>query len=236
MLATLPSSEPPLVGPDLLYEPKYDGIRAITLVEPAKPHGRVRFWSRLGNEKTTQFPELVAALAYWARNLKVPVVLDGEIVALDPKGRPAGFQRLQNRIHVAVPGYRSSKPILTPEEQPTAFIAFDLLREGDEDLRARPLVERRQRLDKLFAKHKPPPGAIRVSEQVAGDGRALYARAQKEGWEGLLVKAARSPYRDGKRSPEWRKLKLQNEEEFVVGGWTEPKGARSYFGSWILGT
>ena len=236
MLATLPSSDPPITGKDLLYEPKYDGIRALTLVEPAKPYARVRFWSRLGNEKTAQFPEIVAAFAVWLRNLKAPVVLDGEIVALDEKGRPAGFQRLQNRIHVTTPGYRSRKPILAPEEQPTAFIAFDLLREGDDDLRALPLVERRKRLEKLFAKHKAPQEAIRLSEQVAEDGHELLARAQKEGWEGLLVKVAYSPYRDGKRSPEWRKLKLQNEEEFVVGGWTEPKGARSYFGSLILGT
>ncbi len=75
-----------------------------------------------------------------------------------------------------------------------------------------------------------------MSEQTRGDGRALYARAKKEGWEGLLVKGAQSPYRDGKRSPEWRKLKITNEDEFVIGGWTEPKGARSYFGSLILGT
>ncbi len=236
MLATLPSSPPPLVASDLLYEPKYDGIRAIALVEPAKPRPRVRFWSRLGNEKSAQFPELVDALARWARNLKEPVVLDGEIVALDAQDRPAGFQRLQNRIHVTVPGYRSSKPILSPREQPTALIVFDLLRENGDDLRPLSLIQRRKRLEQLFAKHKLTSSAIRLSEQVAGDGRGLFKRAQEEGWEGLLVKAAQSPYRDGKRSPEWRKLKLQNEEEFVVGGWTEPKGARSYFGSLILGT
>jgi bifunctional non-homologous end joining protein LigD len=236
MLATLVSPDPPLVGTDLLYEPKYDGIRAIALIEPATPRARVRFWSRLGNEKTTQFPELVDALASWGRNLEAPVVLDGEIVALDAKGKPAGFQRLQGRIHVTVPGYRSSKPIQRPDEQPTAFIAFDFLRDGDEDFRALPLVERRARLEKLFAKHPPPSATVRLSEQTRGDGHALYARAKKEGWEGLLVKGAQSPYRDGKRSPEWRKLKITNEDEFVVGGWTEPKGARSHFGSLILGT
>src|SRR5918993_4724680 len=121
MLASLPPHDPPLQAPNLLYEPKYDGIRAITLVEPGKPYAKARFWSRLGNEKTTQFPELVAALGLWGRELRGPVVLDGEIVALDSAGRPAGFQRLQSRIHVMVPGYRSSKPILQPEEQPTAF-------------------------------------------------------------------------------------------------------------------
>src|SRR6478672_13041118 len=138
MLATLPSVDPPLQDARMVYEPKYDGIRAIALIEPpaASTSGAsrsrdrrdsdatVRFWSRLGNEKTTQFPELVAAFGEWGRDLKGPVVLDGEIVALDAKGRPAGFQRLQNRIHVSVPGYRSSKPILHPDEQPAAFIAF----------------------------------------------------------------------------------------------------------------
>jgi bifunctional non-homologous end joining protein LigD len=235
MLATLPAHDPPLVDPTLVYEPKYDGIRAIALVEPDGDYAKAQFWSRLGNEKTAQFPELVAALGVWGRRLRGPVVLDGEIVALDPKGRPAGFQRLQNRIHVTVPGYRSSKPILSHTQQPTAFIAFDLLRYEDEDLRSLPLTERRERLERLFEKFTPPNGALRVSEQVTGDGRALYQRAHAEGWEGLLVKYARSVYRDGRRSPEWQKLKITKQDEFVVGGWTEPKGARVYFGSLILG-
>jgi bifunctional non-homologous end joining protein LigD len=235
MLASLPAEEPPLVHSSLVYEPKYDGIRAIALVEPAGEFAKARFWSRLGNEKTAQFPELVAALGVWGRRLKGPVVLDGEIVALDAKGQPAGFQRLQNRIHVTVPGYRSSKPVLGHEEQPTAFIAFDLLRRDDDDLRGLPLTERRQKLEELFAKFKAPNGALRISEQVAGDGRGLYKRAEAEGWEGLLVKHARSVYRDGRRSPEWQKLKITRQDEFVVGGWTEPKGARAYFGSLILG-
>ena len=234
MLASLPATQPPLVDPARVYEPKYDGIRAITLVEPATPLAKVRFWSRLGNEKTTQFPELVAALGKWAAKFRAPVVLDGEIVALDAEGRPAGFQRLQGRIHVSVAGYRSAKPRQSPDEQPTAFIAFDLLREGDDDLRSLPLTERRARLESLFARHKPPP-SVRLSEQHDGDGRALHQRAKREGWEGLLVKHARSMYRDGRRSPEWQKLKLTKQDEFVVGGWTEPKGARTYFGSLILG-
>src|SRR5688572_30119573 len=126
MLASLPAHDPPLQDPALVYEPKYDGIRAIALIEPNGEYAKARFWSRLGNEKTAQFPELVATLGVWGRKLKGPVVLDGEIVALDANDRPAGFQRLQSRIHVTVPGYRSSKPILRPDEQPTAFIAFDL--------------------------------------------------------------------------------------------------------------
>ena len=152
-----------------------------------------------------------------------PLVVDGEIVALDANGRPVGFQRLQGRIHLS-----DAKDVeRIDREQPVAFIAFDLLREGNDDLRGLPLVERRARLERLFGKSKST--VIRVSEQVAGDGRALHARAQKEGWEGLIVKEARSPYQSGRRSPSWRKLKLHHEQEFVVGGWTEPRNTRQYF-------
>ena len=118
-------------------------------------------------------------------------------------------------------------------EQPVAFIAFDILREGQADLRGLPLVERRAHLERVFRKSKS--GTIRVSEQAADDGRALHARAQEEGWEGLIVKEARSPYQSGRRSPSWRKLKLLHEQEFVVGGWTEPRSTRQYFGALLLG-
>ncbi len=87
MLASLPSSVPPLVHQDFVYEPKYDGIRAIALIEPpttATGFAKTRFWSRLGNEKTVQFPELVATLGVRGRHFPAPLVLDGEIVAHDP--------------------------------------------------------------------------------------------------------------------------------------------------------
>lgn len=235
MLATLPASQPPLADPALVYEPKYDGIRAIVAVEPGASSARARMWSRLGNEKTRQFPEIVEMLERWGRQLAGPVVLDGEIVALDAHDRPAGFQRLQGRIHVQAPGYRSSKPRQSRDEQPTALIAFDLLYHDGDDLRSRPLTERRRALETLFDRLPPDRMHVRLSEQAAGDGRALYERAKREGWEGLVVKVARGPYRDGRRSPEWRKLKLVQQEEFIVGGWTEPKGTRARFGSLVLG-
>src|SRR5262245_30079377 len=100
MLATL--EDAPLAAPGLVYEPKYDGIQTLVEFEPAK-RAAVRIWSRLGNEKTAQFPDLAAAFSRYAKKLKGPVVLDGEIVALDEKGEPAGFQRLQNRIHLTEP-------------------------------------------------------------------------------------------------------------------------------------
>src|SRR5689334_19820252 len=100
----------PLDSPDLAYEPKYDGIRAIVSVEPArKGEPRVRFWSRLGNEKTTQFPEVAQAVSAWARTLDRPVILDGEIVALDDRGDPIGFQNLQGLIHLK--GSRDAAPV-----------------------------------------------------------------------------------------------------------------------------
>jgi bifunctional non-homologous end joining protein LigD len=235
MLASLPDSPPPLLDPALVYEPKYDGIRAIVEVVPDAPTAAARLWSRLGNEKTAQFPDVVNALGVWGRKLKGPVVLDGEVVALDEELQPAGFQRLQHRIHVSVPGYSSRQRILEPDEQPAALIVFDVLRVGDDDLRSKTLAERRERLERLFKAHPSSSTLIRMTEQAVGDGRPLMARARKEGWEGLLVKHARSVYRTGKRSPEWRKLKLQKQDEFVIGGFTAPKGTRAHFGALMLG-
>jgi bifunctional non-homologous end joining protein LigD len=246
MLATLPSSAPPLKDPAYVYEPKVDGIRAIVEVLPrpredasAGKRGSgpsVRFWSRNGNEKTEQFPDIVVEIAAWLKKIKTPIVLDGEIVALDEELRPAGFQRLQHRIHITVPGFNSKKAILPPHEQPAAFIAFDLLRDGDEDLRGLTLIERRRRLEALFTTHRPPANEfVRLTPQSVGDGTTLMQQARAENWEGLMVKLARSPYRTAKRSPEWMKYKLTKQDEFVVVGWTDPGGTRVHFGSLILG-
>jgi bifunctional non-homologous end joining protein LigD len=223
MLATLADAS--LSQPGLIYEPKYDGIRALVHVEP----GRVQIWSRLGNDKTGQFPSIVKALAPLAASVKAPLLLDGEIVALDKAGRPAGFQRLQGRIHLK--GSRDVERL--DATQPTAIIFFDILRDGADDVRGLPLTERRKRLEPRV---RPALSeTVRVSEQVVGDARALHERAQKEGWEGLIAKDARSPYHSGRRSPAWRKLKIVQQQEFVVGGWTEPRQTRQYFGALLLG-
>ena len=257
MLATLPSQEPSLKLKDYVYEPKVDGIRAIVEVLPAQPadssavavakmeasarrrgspKAAVRLWSRNGNEKTAQFPDVVDGVGTWLEKIAAPVVLDGEVVALDEEGRPASFQRIQHRIHVTVPGFNSRKQILSPEEQPVAFVAFDLLRDGDRDLRSLCLYERRELLEALFKKHRPPASKIvRLTAQSIGDGTALKQRAEAENWEGLMVKLSRSPYRAGRRSPEWLKLKITKQDEFVVCGWTDPGGTRMHFGSLILG-
>ena len=232
MLATL--AEPPLTGAGLVFEPKYDGIRALVHVAPTPGGARVQLWSRLGNDKTSQFPSIVQALGRWGAKLGGPVLLDGEIVALDSEGKPAGFQRLQGRIHLT-----SARDVeLVEQSQPVALVVFDLLRDGDEDVRGLALTDRRARLERMFqnaaATHSAPP-VIRISEQVPADGRALHERATREGWEGLIVKEARAPYQSGRRSPTWRKLKVVRQQEFVIGGWTEPRQSRQYFGALLLG-
>jgi len=253
MLASL--ADAPLDDPHFVYEPKYDGIRAIAEIDPK--HG-VRLWSRLGNEKTRQFPEIAAALARWASARKDSLVLDGEIVALDSNGEPSGFQNLQGRIHLLDAGVgsarsgrsRSSSPSRpsspsSPSRlrsqtnsasdggQAVAFIAFDILRDGSKDLRDRPLTERRAALERLFSRTGSP--ILRISTVVRGDARALYKEALDRGWEGLIAKHADSLYKSGKRTPDWRKLKIVHEQEFVVGGWTEPRQTRTYFGALLLG-
>jgi len=229
MLATL--ADAPLRDPHLVYEPKYDGIRALVTVTPGARGAAVAIASRLGNDKTAQFPEIVQALEAWARGRRQAVVLDGEIVALDEAGQPLGFGRLQPRIHLT--GGRDVARLAAT--QPVAVFFFDLLRDGDEDLCTLPLAQRRRRLEATLAQAGQRAGVIRLSRQVAGDGEALMAEAQAAGWEGLIVKDARSLYRPGRRSAEWRKLKLVKRQEFVVGGWTEPRGSRSRFGALLLG-
>ena len=239
MLASL--ADAPLNDPHLVYKPKYDGIRAIAEIEP---EGVVRLWSRLGNEKTRQFPEIAAALRHWARKRKEPLVLDGEIVALDASSEPTGFQNLQGRIHLMdvepsdrsrSRSFRPSGPSSPsrPSSPSVAFIAFDVLRDGRTDLRDRPWRERRAALERVFVRTGSP--LLRISTVVRGDARALYKDALERGWEGLIAKHQDSLYKSGKRTPDWRKLKIVHEQEFVIGGWTEPRQTRTYFGALLLG-
>ena len=232
MLASLDA--PPLQQHGLVYEPKYDGIRALADVRPAPGRDAaptVAIYSRNGRGKHTQFPAIVAALQKWAAHLPGPVLLDGEIVAIDTQGHPMGFQHIQGRIHLT-----SAADIAKAEAaQPAAFVLFDLLRDDDEDVRGLPFAARRLRLQERVGPKRRLGSLLRLSEIATDDGREMLARAQKEHWEGLIVKDGNSPYHSGRRTPAWRKLKLQNEQEFVVGGWTDPRDSRSHFGALIVG-
>src|SRR5262245_37567338 len=156
-------AEAPLDDPALVYEPKYDGIRAIAAIDPKSG---ARLWSRLGNEKTRQFPEIAAALAKWAKRLKAPVILDGEVVALDASSEPTGFQRLQGRIHLSEGPAAAAPPsrgagASNASTPAVAFMAFDILHDGTDDLRDRRLTERRKILERVFTRTGSP--LLRIS-------------------------------------------------------------------------
>jgi bifunctional non-homologous end joining protein LigD len=232
MLASL--DDPPIAQRGMVYEPKYDGIRALVdLAPPPKrsADSRVRLYSRNGNDKTAQFPAIVAALASIGRTLDAPLLLDGEIVAVDAAGRPLGFQYIQGRIH------RTTKSEIErgEQEQPAVLVMFDLLRDGDEDVRPLAMAARRLRLQERVRIPKPASHVLRLSEIVADDGRPLLKRAEDEGWEGLIVKDGQSVYQSGRRTPAWRKKKLLKQQEFVIGGWTEPRQTRQNFGALLVG-
>src|SRR6187399_216097 len=232
MLASL--NTPPPAGKGLLYEPKYDGIRAIVDLRPPVRQGAsptVAIYSRNGREKHRQFPEITTAFEPLANRLGEALLLDGEIVAIDAAGRPLGFQQIQGRIHLSSDGEIAE----AASRQPAAIVVFDLLRDGNEDLRGQPLAARRMRLQERLKLTAALARTIRLSDIALDDGREMLARARKEGWEGLIVKDGRSLYHSGRRTPAWRKLKLLKQQEFVVGGWTDPRQARQHFGALLLG-
>ncbi|HWB58456.1 MAG TPA: ATP-dependent DNA ligase, partial [Chthoniobacteraceae bacterium] len=108
-----------------------------------------------------------------------------------------------------------------------------LLHEEDEDLRDLPLAERRDRLEKLLGKNQD--GLLRFSAAIHGDPGRLLEEAGRRGLEGIVGKRSNSVYEPGRRSGAWIKLKSVNEQEFVIGGWTPPKGTRTHFGALLLG-
>lgn len=231
MLASL--DPPPVVQPGFVYEPKYDGIRALVDLRPpsGKEPAHVAIYSRNGNAKAHQFPAIVTALKRLAGRIHGPLLLDGEIVATGAKGRPLPFGRLQGRIHLT-----ATTDIARAEKaQPAALIVFDLLRDDDRDIRGLSMAARRLRLHDALPVKTGGTALVRLSEIVADDGREMLARAEREGWEGLIGKDGQSVYHSGRRSPAWRKLKLLKRETFIVGGWTEPQNSRHHFGSLVLG-
>ena len=202
-----------LTDSSLVYEPKYDGIRVKVEMLSGTLFNGVRMWSRQDNLVTAQFPDVVRALDRLRSTLPHPLLTDGEIVATDSNGRPLNFEDLQPRLGVLRPTERSVVAV------PVALILFDILLENSDDLRSRPLLERRARLEQLV--HRYETSTVRVSRLVQKDGRAMLDEAKREGWEGLIAKRADSRYRSGKFHRNWLKYKLLLRQEFVVGGWTE---------------
>ena len=213
MLATLTDRRD--FGDDWLLERKFDGERCV-----ARKFGNgVRLESRTGKDLTGTYPEVRAAVAAQrARDL----LLDGEVVAYD--GDQTSFTRLQQRLGVTSP---SAEQVDT---YPVVYCVFDLLELDGEDLTARPLVERRARLTKTIRSSS----ALQHTEAWSDDSQRRFAAACRSGWEGLIAKRVDAPYVAG-RSRDWLKLKCVWEQEFVVGGYTDPVGSRTDFGALLVG-
>ncbi|HEX2188657.1 MAG TPA: non-homologous end-joining DNA ligase [Longimicrobiaceae bacterium] len=221
MKATLGTEVPP--GEGWVYEVKYDGVRVLAHAAADE----ARLVTRNGREKTGQFPEVVAALREAARAAGHPLVLDGELVAL-VRGRPARFQEIQDRVHLA----DAEQVRERSASAPAALVVFDLLADGGEVLLGRPWSERRARLEACLGGASPH---LRVSEVLRGGGARAVERARSAGWEGVIAKRTDGRYRPGKRSDDWLKLKVEFRQEFVVGGWTDPQRSRPHLGSLLVG-
>jgi bifunctional non-homologous end joining protein LigD len=207
-LATLVDAIPS--GDDWLFEMKYDGYRCLAAVAGDS----VRLYTRSGLDWTDKFSALVEPL----QKLKIgSALIDGEICAFDAKGR-TDFSTLQNVLKT---GGRLE------------FFAFDLLEADGNDLSGLPLVERKERLEKLLGKSlKDDP--IQFSSHVRGHGQKVLDALCKEGHEGVIAKSASAPYR-GDRDKSWLKIKCLKRQEFVIGGWS-PSTKRKGFASLLLGT
>jgi bifunctional non-homologous end joining protein LigD len=213
MLATLTDRRD--FGDDWLLERKFDGERCVA----RKAGGEVRLESRTAKDLTGTYPEVRAAVA--SRRDR-GLLLDGEVVAFE--GAQTSFSRLQQRLGVTNP---SAELVAA---YPVVFCVFDLLEVDGDDLRGRPLIERRARLSRTIR----PSAALQLSEAWRDDSERRFAQACRAGWEGLIAKRAQSPYVPG-RSKDWLKLKCVWEQEFVIGGYTDPAGSRTDFGALLVG-
>lgn len=211
------TGEAPFSHPDWLFEPKLDGYRVLAFVRG----GEVKLRSRRGLDLTRAFPQIAAELALQSADM----ILDGEVIALDASGRPS-FSALQNRA-----GLRTAREIAAVDRTtPAILCCFDLLHFCGIGLRDAPYRDRRRYLAQCLL---PSPHVQRVHADA--DGAALYEAALAQGFEGVMAKRCDSRYDAGRRSSAWLKIKSVRSAEFVVGGTTRGKGARTPLGALLLG-
>src|SRR5262245_1162043 len=216
MLATLVDETPS--DTSWLFEIKYDGVRVLA----SRAGDEIELRGRSGQIVTTRYPEVTAALH--ALPLE-SFVLDGEVVALDERGR-SSFQRLQERMGLTRPADIER----ARGEVPVSAVFFDALSLEGRDLRRLPLEARKECLKLLL----PPRGVVYYGDHVVEHGADFLAAACEQGLEGVVAKKRDSPY-VGKRSRDWLKIKCQLRQEFVIGGYTVPQGTRAHFGALHLG-
>jgi bifunctional non-homologous end joining protein LigD len=204
MLATL--TDAPFDDKGWIFEDKYDGFRMVAVTKD----GRVTLYSRNGKIISHNYIEVAKAL----EGVKGDAVIDGELVALDTNG-VSHFQLLQNALR--------SKAKLQ-------YCAFDLMFLDGEDLRGRPLIERKKRLKSILPKHK----LIAFSRHRLASGTNFFEEAERKGLEGIMAKRADSNYLSGARTDNWLKIKTSKRQEVVIAGFTAPRRTRPFFGALTL--
>src|ERR1700755_2629923 len=204
MLATLDGA--PSDDPDWVCEDKYDGFRMIAEIK----NGKVALYSRNGKIISRNNIEVAKAL----EGVEADAAIDGELVAIGKDG-VSHFQLLQNaRRH----------------EAKLLYCAFDLTFENGEDLRKRPLLERKKRLKAILPRDK----LIAFSRHREASGTEFFADAKRKGLEGIMAKRADSPYASGSRTADWLKIKTAKRQEVVIAGFTAPRRTRPFFGALVL--
>jgi bifunctional non-homologous end joining protein LigD len=206
MLATLVSE--PFDSDDWLFEIKWDGYRAICTVDAAR---KLTLVSRNGIDLLQRFPDLAGLADAFAT---VPIFVDGEICALDARGK-SDFQRLQD--------YAENGNALT-------YVAFDAIYAEGRDLRKTPIEERKE----ILERNVDDDTLVLYSKHIIGKGKAFFTQAKRRHLEGIIAKKRGSLYEE-RRSKAWLKIKAQFEQEFVIGGWTDPRGSRKGFGALLIG-
>ena len=216
MLATLTKTY--FSSDDWFYEHKFDGERCLVF----KKKGKVHLISRNKNSMNEEYPELVKALLEQSAD---NFIIDGEIVSLNKAGI-SDFQLLQERINLherfAIKAQQQKNPII--------FYIFDVMYTSGYDIQKLPLYARKKILKKLLHYNK----ILMYTEHKTGNGVAFFKKACALHWEGLIAKRMDSEYR-GVRSRDWLKFKCIMKQELVIGGYTDPKGSRTYFGALLVG-
>ncbi len=192
---------------DWLFEIKWDGYRAIT----EKNKNKILLYSRNGLSFLSTYPIVVNELL----KIKEDAVLDGEIVVMNADGNP-DFQLLQH--------YTEN------QDKPIQYYIFDLLRLNGYDTTELTLTERKELLQKII----PQNEVIKYSDHILENGKAFFQVSKEKNLEGIMAKKITSKYYPGKRSSEWLKIKHHQTQEAIIAGYTEPSGARKYFGALVL--